>query len=66
MARPSGYPYANLLLKGRLAETLEQWRIEGLSYGAMAVRLRFEYGVVVTGETVRIWYREHTQTDQAS
>ena len=59
MARPSGYPYTNLLLKGRLAELLEQWRDEGLSYDAIAARLRFEHGVVVTGETVRVWHQRN-------
>lgn len=62
MARPSGYPYANLLVSGRLTELLDQWRTEGLSYNTIAWRLR-EYGVVVTGETVRVWYREHQERD---
>jgi len=58
MPRPSGYPYANLRLGGRLAERLTEWRTEGLSFDSIAFRLR-EHGVVVTGETVRQWVREH-------
>ena len=65
MPRPSGYTLANHLLKGRLVELLDQWRAEGLSFDAIAWRLR-EHGVVVTGETVRVWYRDHNERDGAA
>lgn len=65
MPRPSGYALANHLLKGRLVEHLEQWRAEGLSFDTIAWRLR-EHGVVVTGETVRVWYRDQRRDGGAA
>lgn len=55
MPRPSQYPAANEALDGRLAERMRSWRDEELSFDTIAYRLR-EYGVVVTGETVRQWW----------
>ena len=51
------YDLANLALGGRLAESLGEWKAEGLTLDRIAERLRAD-GIDVSRETVRRWYIE--------
>ena len=55
VAATKTYPLVDRILGGQLAELLSGWRNEGLSYGAIALRLHDDYQVDVTAETVRRW-----------
>jgi transposase-like protein len=56
MARPTR-DLVDLALGGTLDIQLRQWREWGLSFEAIAERLR-EDGIAVSRETVRRWIRE--------
>ena len=47
--------FADRALDGKLPTLLTAWRKERLSFEAMARRLSSEYGITVTGETLRRW-----------
>ena len=57
MPRTSTFPLVDRLLDGRLSETLDAWRNEGLSYFDMAVRLHDDHSIEVAPETLRRWVR---------
>ena len=54
------------VIGGDLAERLAALRDEGESFEAIARRWHAEYGVEVTGQTLRIWDRQLRQPDRAA
>jgi hypothetical protein len=60
------YPLANRLFDGRLRATLRRWRRQGLSYTEIAYRLRADYDIAVSDETVRNWCRKLDIDEAAS
>lgn len=59
MARRSLYPLVDRLLDGGLAEFIATRRAEGQSFETIARDLQAEHDVVITGQTVSDWYRQH-------
>lgn len=45
--------------KTAILHTLRTMRAEGCSYHSVARELERRHGVVVTGQTVRVWDRKH-------
>jgi intein-encoded DNA endonuclease-like protein len=56
--RTSSFPAWDKALDGRLGDILGDLRSEGLSFEAIAFRLRHEHGITVSSATVRRWCLE--------
>jgi hypothetical protein len=51
---------------GDLAEKLLALRSEGESFEAISRQWHAEYGVEVTGQTLRMWHRQLVEFEQAA
>lgn len=49
---------ADRLTNGRLVELIREGRAAGESWDRVARRLDADFAIDVTGETVRLWYRQ--------
>jgi hypothetical protein len=57
MPATNTFPLVDRILDGRLTQRLTEWRAEGLSFTAIALRLHDDHGIDVTHETVRRWLK---------
>lgn len=55
MAQGTTFPLVDRILDGTLAERLEAWRSEGMTFEDIAFQLRSEYDVKVSVATVCRW-----------
>jgi intein-encoded DNA endonuclease-like protein len=53
----STFPYVERIVGGNLRELLLSWQAEGLSMRLIERRLRDDYDVDVSSETIRRWLR---------
>jgi hypothetical protein len=61
VARSTVRELTDRLLDGNLDAWLAEQKDAGHSFAEIAFRLRTEHQVIVTGETVRAWYKDSAQ-----